>query len=462
MKSEVYIKDIIDEEKIYDILRKTKNPSPKIISIILDKAKEKKGLELEEVGFLVNLNEPELEKELFRISSKIKDEIYGERLVFFAPLYVSNFCINDCEYCNFHMRNKEMNRKKLTLDEIEEQVKFLINSGHKRLLLEFGEDPINNSIDYIVEVIEKIYSIYENGNIRRVNVNIAATTTSNYRKLKNANIGAYQLFQETYHRSTYKSVHNGQKSDFERQLFAHNRALDAGIDDRGFGVLFGLYDWKFEVLGLISHSIYLDKRDKVGPHTISVPRFCPAPTVTYNPHYKVSDNDFLKIIAILRLAVPYTGLVISTREKPEIRRIAFKIGISQSSAGSVTSTGGYGKNNTDEVQFELHDTRSLYQTVEDILNDNLLPSFCTACYRSKRTGEKFMDLVKAGDIHNFCRPNGLLTFAEYLEDFSNDGLYKKGYRVINHYLNQIDNETIKKQTISRLEKIKQGERDIYF
>jgi 2-iminoacetate synthase len=463
MKKEV-IKQIVDCEKLYEILEKTrynKNLSKHIYSI-LKKAKEKKGLSLEDVGFLVNLKDLDLEQELFKVASYLKNEIYGERLVFFAPLYVSDFCVNDCEYCNFHIRNKELKRKRLNLAEIEEQVVFLINMGHKRLLLEFGEDPSNNSIDYVIQTIEKIYSIKtEKGNIRRINVNIAATTVENYRKLKQAKIGTYQLFQETYHQPTYIQIHNGPKKDYFRQLTAHNRAFEAGLDDVGLGVLFGLYDWRFEVLALISHAQYLDARYGVGPHTISVPRFQPAPTVDYVPEYEVKDKDFLKLIAILRLAIPYTGMIISTRETPEIRKIAFKIGISQASAASVTSPGGYGKE-VKHPQFELHDQRSLSEVIEDILKDKLLPSFCTACYRVGRTGEVFMGFSKPGAIHKFCRPNGLLTFAEYLEDFASDGIYQNGQEVIKYYLNKIEEEDIRRQTQERLIKIKQGKRDLYF
>jgi 2-iminoacetate synthase len=456
------VKEIVDEEKINKILISTRNPSKKQVIEILEKAKEKKGLTLEEVGVLVNLNDPELENELFNTASLIKEEIYGERLVFFAPLYISDFCINDCEYCNFHLRNKELKRKKLSFEEIEEQTKYIINMGHKRTLIEFGEDPINNPIDYVCKVIEKIYSVKtEKGEIRRINVNIAATTVENYKLLKQARIGTYQLFQETYHRETYEKLHHGPKKDYIRQITAHDRAFEAGLDDLGIGVLFGLYDWRFEVLGLVSHAKYLDKKFGVGPHTISVPRFCPAPTVTYEPEYKVSDKDFLKIIAILRVAVPYTGMILSTRERPEIRKFAFKIGISQTSAGSVTEPGAYGKKVT-QPQFEIHDHRPLGEVIEDVIEDKLIPSFCTACYRSGRTGKKFMSLSKPGKIHNFCRPNALLTFAEYLEDFASNGLYKKGYELINFYLEKIENKKIYEETKKRIEKIKQGYHDLYF
>jgi 2-iminoacetate synthase len=452
---------IINESKIFEILKISLAPSEKQIKEVLEKANEKKGLSLEEVGLLLNISDRDVE-DLFSAAYQVKQEIYGERLVFFAPLYVSDYCVNDCEYCNFHLRNFGLKRRKLTLEEVGEQTELLINMGHKRLLLEFGEDPDHNDIDYVTSVIEKIYSMrIPKGNIRRLNVNIAATSVGNYRRLKAAHIGTYQLFQETYHRKTYAGLHHGPKADYERQLTAHERAFSAGLDDLGLGVLFGLYDWRFEVLGLISHAQYLDRKYGVGPHTISVPRFQPAETVTFKPGYPVSDRDFLTLIAILRLAIPYTGMIISTREKPEIRRQAFKIGISQASAASCTTTGGYGKAKGAQ-QFHLQDERSLEEVIRDIVSDGFLPSFCTACYRRGRTGEKFMQLSKPGEIHHFCRPNGLLTFAEYLQDFTADGLRTKGEELIRSYLEKIDNPRLRQETAERLEKIKQGERDLYF
>jgi 2-iminoacetate synthase len=457
------VKDlIIDEEKIYEILEETKNPSLEKILEISNKALKKKGLSLEEVGYLLNTQDQRLIKRIFKVASKIKREIYGERLVFFAPLYVSSFCVNDCEYCGFHSRNKTP-RKKLTIEEIKEQVKILENMGHKRLLLEFGEHP-TNSIDYVVKVIKTIYNTKSGrgGEIRRVNVNIAATSVENYRKLKKAGIGTYQLFQETYHRETYEKIHHGPKADYERQLFAHDRAFKAGIDDVGLGVLFGLYDYKFEVLGLISHAQYLDKKFGVGPHTFSVPRWQPAETVGWKePPYSVSENELLKIIAILRMAVPYTGMIISTRERPEIRAKAFQIGISQTSAASRTSPGGYGKNKGLE-QFSLLDHRSVDEVLKSILEQELLPSFCTACYRKGRTGKLFMSLAKPGKIQNLCRPNALLTFKEYLEDYSSKEVKKLGLKIINKYLGKIPDENIRKETHVRLKRIEYGERDLFF
>ena len=454
--------EILDERKIFETLEKTKSASREVVKHILKKAREKKGLSVEETGALVNMQGAENIAELFRVASLIKNEIYGERLVFFAPLYASDYCVNDCAYCNFHASNKAAKRSRLTMEEVKSQTEILINMGHKRVLLEFGEDPKQSDIDYVVSVIDAIYSVKTpKGNIRRINVNIAATTVENYRKLKAARIGTYQLFQETYHRETYKKLHKGPKADYDRQITAQDRALEAGIDDRGIGVLFGLYDWKFEVLSLISHAEYLEKSGGVGPHTISVPRLCEAPTVSYKPGYPVSDEDFLKLIAIIRLAVPYTGMIISTRETAELRGKAFKIGISQASAASVTTTGGYGKKSA-MAQFESHDKRNVEQVIEDAVAQNLLPSFCTACYRMGRTGENFMGLAKPGEIHDFCRPNGILTFAEYLEDFAPPELKIKGYKVINHFLGLIGDEKLKKQTAGHLELVKQGRRDLYF
>ncbi len=455
------IKEVIDEEKIFNILEKTKNPSSGIILKILSTALEKRGLSLEEIGFLLNIENPKLIEKMFMVSGKIKKEIYGERLVFFAPLYLSSFCVNDCGYCGFHRRNPAP-RKKLTLDEVKEQVRILVNMGHKRLLLEFGEHPIMNPIEYVVDVIKTIYNTKSGrGEIRRVNVNIAATTVVNYRKLKEAGIGTYQLFQETYHRETYEKLHKGPKADYERQLFAHNRAMEAGIDDIGLGVLFSLFDYKFETLALVSHAQYLDRVFGVGPHTISVPRFQPAPTVDIGLPYKVSEEQLLKIISILRMAVPYTGMIITTRERPEIRAKAFEIGISQTSAASMTNPGGYGKEETVQ-QFSLQDHRNVDEVLKSALKQGLIPSFCTACYRLGRTGETIMKLLKSGKIHELCRPNAILTFKEYLKDYASKEVKELGSKIIEMYIKQISNDSMRKETQIRLERIERGERDLYF
>lgn len=456
--------DIINERKIYAILRKFRNPNKKRISEILQKAKEKKGLTLEEAGSLLNIEDPRLIKEMFKTAGEIKKEIYGERLVFFAPLYVSSFCVNDCEYCGFHFRNRAP-RKKLTLKEVSEQVKILENMGHKRLLLEFGEHPVENPIDYVIDVIKTIYNTKSRtGAIRRVNVNIAATTVENYKKLKRAGIGTYQLFQETYHRPTYKKVHKGLKKDYERQLFSHDRAISAGIDDFGLGVLFGLYNYKFEVLGLLSHAKYLDEKYGIGPHTISVPRFQPADTVVWTkaPH-PISEFELLKIIAILRMAVPYTGMIISTRERPEIRAKAFEIGISQASAGSQTVVGGYSQKPKINVgQFHIQDERNLDEVLKSALRQGLLPSFCTACYRRGRTGKTFMKFAKPGDIQRLCRPNAILTLKEYLKDYAGRKVKQMGEKTISNYLKKINDTGLREQTKIRLKRIENGERDLYF
>ncbi|MBU1036544.1 [FeFe] hydrogenase H-cluster radical SAM maturase HydG [Patescibacteria group bacterium] len=455
------IKEIIDEQKINNILKNTQNPPASKVLEILAKALKKKGLTLEEIGYLLHTHKPELIEKMFKTAAKIKEDIYGERLVFFAPLYISSYCVNDCEYCGFHKRNPA-SRKKLTLAEVKEQVKILEDMGHKRLLVEFGEHPLENPIDYVTEVIKIIYETKSNkGEIRRVNVNIAATTVENYQKLKEVGIGTYQLFQETYHQGIYKKMHNGPKADYQRQLFAHNNAFQAGLDDVGLGVLFGLYDYKFDVLGLVSHAQYLDKKFGVGPHTFSVPRLRPAETVKIDPTYQVSEEELLKIIAILRLSVPYTGMIISTRERPEVRTKAFEIGISQTSAASKTSPGGYSQKES-LGQFNVFDPRNLDEVLKSILEQGLLPSFCTACYREGRTGQVFMDLAKPGNIHNLCRPNAILTFKEYLEDYASPKVKELGEKVINEYLKKIPNKVIKQKTKIRLKEIENGKRDLYF
>ncbi len=451
------VKEIVDEGRFRRILEG--RPSDQEVRSILDKALEKNGLSLEETGALARTEDPVIVEEMFRAAGRVKREIYGERLVMFAPLYVSSFCTNNCCYCGFR-RDNPSPRKRLSLGEVREQVRLLERMGHKRLLLEFGEHP-DNSIDYVTDVIREIYSTREGrGEIRRVNVNIAATTTENYRKLREAGIGTYQLFQETYHRPTYEKVHSGPKASFERQLFAHDRAFEAGLDDVGLGVLFGLHDWRFEILGMVSHAQYLERRFGVGPHTFSVPRWQPFGG-EWRPSHPVSEEELLRIIAILRLAVPYTGMIISTRESPGLREKAFGIGISQTSAASRTSPGGYGSPVGLE-QFSLSDHRSLGEVVLSTMKQGLLPSFCTACYRKGRTGEKFMELAKPGNIQNLCRPNALLTFKEYMEDYASGEVKELGPEVVEKYLGMIPDPATREETRARLKRIEEGERDIYF
>jgi 2-iminoacetate synthase len=382
--------------------------------------------------------------------------------VLFAPLYVSDFCINNCAYCNYQTDNKDLIRRRLSKENIVAETKCLLNMGHKRLLLEFGEDPQKASIDYICDTIETVYAVRtDKGNIRRLNINIAATTTENYRRLKTANIGTYQLFQETFHRPTYEKLHFGPKADYNRQITALGRARAAGLDDLGIGVLFGLYDWRYEVLALIEYAALMERELGVGPHTISVPRFCRPQNNNFNPEYSVGDQDFLKIVAILRIACPYTGLILSTRETPSIRNKAFKLGISQASAASVTSAGGYSQC-VQGGQFKIKDDRPLKEVIQTAINDNLIPSFCTACYRLQRTGESFMNLAKAGDIHQFCTPNALLTLAEYLEDLADPELVSQGHSFIKNHLQQIKNTHLKQETEKKIDEIRSGKRDIFF
>lgn len=457
-----YLKEkVVNQDKIFNLIKNCAVPKPVLLKKILLKALAKKGLNLEEVAILLSVEDEGSLAKIFAAASKIKQEIYGNRLVLFAPLYISNYCVNNCAYCSFHKDNPAA-RKKLTLAEVGEQAEILISQGHKRLLLEFGEHPEQNDIDFVGETIKRIYETKKDrGEIRRVNVNIAATSLDDYKKLKQAGIGTYQLFQETYHEPTYKKLHCGPKANFDRQLTAHERALAAGIDDLGFGVLFGLYDYHFDVLALIAHAQYFDKIHGIGPHTISVPRLKPAETVDYRPEFPVSDKDFLKIIAVIRLAVPYTGIIISTRESAEIRQKAFQIGISQTSAGSKTSPGGYGRN--DEArQFEVSDQRSLDEVVQDICELGYIPSFCTACYRSARTGERFMALAKIGQIQYLCQPNALQTFLEYLLDYASPETKAAGEKVISQEIEKIFEENVKNKLISNLDRIRAGERDLYF
>lgn len=437
-------------------------PGIQAVQKITKKGRQCAGISLDEAAQLLAVDDETLWQEIFAASAFVKNSIYGERLVFFAPLYISSYCINDCDYCAFHVRNRSP-RIKLSLEEVKKQTECLIDMGHKRLLLEFGEHPLN-TIDYVCDVIKTIYSVKRNnGEIRRLNVNIAATTVEDYQKLKAVGIGTYQLFQETYDQETYVKFHKGPKADFERQLFAHDRAFAAGLDDVGIGALFGLHDYRFETLALISHADYLERTYGTGPHTISVPRFQPADSVEMPDTYAVSEDELLKIIAVLRLAVPYTGMIISTRERAEIREKAFKIGISQTSAGSETAPGGYGKNKESSLkQFHTADHRSLDEVVLDILQKGLLPSFCTACYREGRTGEDFMHIAKPGEIHHLCRPNALLTFQEYLQDYASPAVVALGEAVIAKYLEQIDHPVRRKATVRRLEEIRGGKRDIYF
>ncbi|SDC43956.1 MULTISPECIES: [FeFe] hydrogenase H-cluster radical SAM maturase HydG [unclassified Candidatus Frackibacter] len=455
---------IINHKKIEEILIDNQDNSRNKIIKIIDKAREKKGLTLEETAALLQVEDQKLIEQIFMVARNIKDEIYGDRVVLFAPLYISNKCINNCLYCGFRKDNRDLKRISLTLEEIGQQVKVIEKMGHKRILIEFGEDPRAASIEKVVEAIE---AVYESGDIRRVNVNVAAVEVEDFKKLKAAGIGTYQLFQETYHPQTYEQMHpSGPKSDYEYHLTAMDRAMEAGIDDIGLGVLFGLYDYKYEVLAMLEHAIHLEEEYGVGPHTISIPRWKPAFGVDKEDiPAPVSDEEFKKLVAIIRLAVPYTGMILSTREGVELREELLELGISQMSAGSCTDPGGYKEENikekADAKQFRTADHRTPDKVIKGICDSDYLPSFCTACYRTERTGERFMDLAKVGEIHKFCQPNALITFQEYLEDYASRETKRSGERLISEQLRKIEDSKLRKRTKKRIEEVKEGVRDIY-
>ncbi len=457
---------IINHEEIIEELKKKVDLSEKSIDFILKKARKLKGLNYDDAITLLKVEDGRLINKIFETAEFVKDEIYGKRLVLFAPLYVSNVCSNECLYCAFRKSNKNIKRNTLNMEQIRKEAEALIEQGHKRVLLVSGEGLGKKALPYTLDALKAIYSVKnKNGNIRRINVNIAALDVDDYKELKKANIGTYQLFQETYHRETYEFMHkSGAKADYDYHLGAMDRAMEAGIDDIGIGVLFGLYDYKYEMLALFQHIKHLEERFGFGPHTISVPRLEPATgsDVASNPPYPLSDTDFKKIIAILRVTIPYTGIILSTRETAEIRREAFDLGISQISAGSKSNPGGYSSKEQSNEQFSLGDHRSLHEVIEDIVNYGFIPSFCTGCYRLGRVGADFMDLAKPGAIKAHCYPNAIFSFSEYLEDFANDTLKEKGYALIKDMMKtEIQKEKIKENIKIQLNKIQTGERDVY-
>lgn len=463
--------DFIDDSKIMEYMKKGEinSKNKDYIKNIIEKSKLAKGLTVEEISSLLFVEDETLLDEIYTAAKQIKQKIYGNRIVLFAPLYVSNYCVNACKYCGFKCSNNDK-RKKLTKDELIKEVEILESLGHKRLALEAGEDDVNCNIDYILDCIKTIYKVHkENGAIRRVNVNIAATTVENYKKLKKAGIGTYILFQETYHKKTYEKVHpKGPKHNYDYHTTAMDRAMTGGIDDVGMGVLFGLYDYRYEVIAMFMHSRHLEKTFGVGPHTISVPRLRPAGGVDFNSFpYLVNDHDFKKLVGIIRLAVPYTGMILSTREPGNFRDEVISVGISQVSAGSCTDVGGYEETygeHTKQIspQFELCDKRSPIEILKELCKKNYIPSYCTACYRKGRTGERFMSLAKTANIHNVCLPNALLTFKEFLMDYADTDLKVLGEKTINENLKYIDSPKIKEETIKRLNRISLGTRDLYF
>ncbi|MBU5437327.1 [FeFe] hydrogenase H-cluster radical SAM maturase HydG [Tissierella sp. MSJ-40] len=465
MEEIIMNKSFIDHDYIYNLLEETKNTTKEDIQRILDKARGTTGLTHKDIAILLQTEDEKQLKEIFEIAGEIKKKIYGNRIVIFAPLYLSDYCVNNCVYCGYKRGNK-FERRKLNREEIQEEVKLLEKMGHKRLALEAGEDPVNCDIDYILDSIEAIYETHnENGNIRRVNVNIAATTVENYRKLKGSGIGTYILFQETYHKPTYEKMHpKSLKGDYEYHLTAFDRAMEGGIDDVGGGVLFGLADYKFEILALILHNEHLEEKYGVGFHTISVPRIKKAEGMELSlfPNI-VTDDEFKKIVAIIRLAVPFTGIILSTRETHEIRREVIEYGVSQVSAGSCTGVGGYkekeeGKNID---QFQVSDNRSPIEVIRELISDGHIPSYCTACYRMGRTGDRFMALAKSGEIHNVCGPNALMTLMEFALDYGDKELCKEVEKLVIRECENIPKTDIRKLLLKNVGKLKNGERDLY-
>lgn len=462
--------EFINNEEILESLKfaKENKNNRELIESIINKAKNLKGLTHREAILLLDCELEDKNEEIYALAEEIKEKFYGNRIVMFAPLYLSNYCVNGCVYCPYHHKNKHIRRKKLSQEEIKKEVIALQDLGHKRLALEAGEDPLNNPIEYILESIKTIYSIkHKNGAIRRVNVNIAATTVENYRKLKEAGIGTYILFQETYNKESYENLHpTGPKHDYAYHTEAMDRAMEGGIDDVGLGVLYGLNMYRYDFVGILMHAEHLEAAFGVGPHTISVPRICPADDINPEEYTNaISDDIFAKIVAVLRIAVPYTGLIVSTRESQKSRERVLHLGVSQISGASSTSVGGYAEKERKEdnsAQFDVSDNRTLDEIVNWLLEMGYIPSFCTACYREGRTGDRFMQLVKAGQIANCCQPNALMTLKEYLEDYASDKTKAEGEKVIKEQLNKIPNEKVRNIVIENLKNIEEGKRDFRF
>ncbi len=454
----------IDEPAIFQTLELAGSADAAAVRAVLAKARELHGLEAAEIAVLMNVSDPTLLGELFATAQVVKDTIYGRRLVLFAPLYVSNLCANECTYCAFRARNTSLVRRALSQEEIAHEVRILIDQGHKRVLVVAGESYPRQGFPYVLDCIDSVYGVTNGpGEVRRVNVNVAPLTLDEFRELKARKIGTYQLFQETYHHQTYSAVHlGGKKRDYDWRVTAMDRAMEAGINDVGIGVLFGLFDWRFEILAMLQHIRHLEQRHGVGPHTISVPRLEPATgsDVASHPPHAVSDIDFRKIVAILRLAVPYTGIIMSTRESANIRRETFALGVSQISAGSRTNPGGYTDDERlDASQFCLGDHRGLDEVVRDVASLGYIPSFCTGCYRLGRTGADFMDLAKPGEIKQHCDPNGLSTFLEYLLDYATPETRAIGDRCIADALGTMD-EWPRQRAVQLMDKVRAGERDV--
>jgi len=463
-------KDFINDNLIEKQLREAKNPDHKEIREIMAKAKAKNRLEPEETAKLLHVEDKELLEEIYELAGQIKEDVYGKRIVFFAPLYVGNKCVNNCRYCGFRRENEGTERMTLSEDELREEVEILENRGHKRLIMVYGSHP-DYDADFMCETIETAYdTINGPGEIRRSNVNAKPLEVKEYKKLKEVGIGTYQIFQETYHHQTYQKMHpeGDPKSDYQWRLYGLDRAMEAGIDDLGIGALFGLHDdWKFEVMGLLYHTIHLENKFGIGPHTISFPRMEPAyNTPLYDKLNLVSDEDLKKIVAILRLSVPYTGLILTAREDPEVRKEIIPAGITQIDAGSRIGIGGYHESEKEiekKEQFQLGDLRSLDEVIKEISEMNIIPSFCTAGYRCGRTGENFMSLARPGKVHKYCMPNAALTFKEYLLDYASAETKKAGEEVIDYILDEIEKKDSKRRKLveEKLKEVERGKRDIY-
>ena len=466
--SSIHADEFIDHAEILETLEEASRESKNRERVlqILNKAANLKGLTHREAAILMDCEDPELEERIYALASEIKHKFYGNRIVLFAPLYLSNYCINGCVYCPYHAKNRTIPRRKLSQAEIEEEVRALIRISHKRLAVEAGEDPVHNPLEYILDSIRTIYSVNEGGNsIRRVNVNIAATDVDSYRKLKAAGIGTYILFQETYNKEQYQKLHpTGPKSNYAWHTEAMDRAQEGGCDDVGIGVLFGLSGYRYELAGILMHAEHLEARWGVGPHTISVPRICPADGVSPDDFDALPDAIFRKLVAVLRVAVPYTGMIVSTRESVRMREQLLHCGISQISGGSRTSVGGYTteERHDETAQFDVSDTRPLDDVVRWLLQNDHIPSFCTACYREGRTGDRFMSLCKSGKISLCCTPNALMTLKEYLCDYASPATRQAGEELIARSINDVPEGRVREVTLQRLRQIEEGARDFRF
>ena len=460
------MKPFISEEEIWDILKQAK-PDKQRVRDIIAKSLNKKRLSLQETAILINADDPELIEEIKEGARTLKENVYGNRIVLFAPLYVGNHCVNNCSYCGFRTSNKDQVRSTLSREELVREVEMLEDAGQKRLILVYGEHPRYNP-EFIADTVRTVYQVKKgNGEIRRVNINAAPLDIEGFKTVHEAGIGTYQVFQETYHREAYSWYHlGGVKKDYDWRITALDRAQEAGIDDVGIGALFGLYDWRFEVMGLLRHVNHFEAVYKVGPHTISFPRIKNASNVNVDPKYYVSDEEFTRLVAILRLAVPYTGMILTAREPAHVRKEVLTYGVSQIDGGTRIEMKGYSdkrkEQNLNAEQFEINDDRTLNEVMEELIHRGYIPSFCTACYRVGRTGEHFMEFSVPGFIKRYCTPNAMLTLAEYLEDYAPQETREKGYQLIKDNLQRYDDERFRQKLVERLEKVKQGERDLYF